>query len=119
MYQKYNFENLKVYHLARELLKEIYNLSKEFPKEEIFVLTSQIRRAVISVLLNIAEGSIKSKKEFARFIGISIGSLLEVKTCLNIASDLDYIKENDFRGIIEKIDELFFKLLNLKKYLKK
>jgi four helix bundle protein len=62
MYQKYNFENLEVYQLANQLLKIIYKISSKFPKNEIFVLTSQIRRAILSVVLNIAEGSIKGKK---------------------------------------------------------
>lgn len=119
MYQRYNFEKLGVYQLAKELLREIYSISKNFPKEEIFVLVFQIRRAMISVVLNIAEGSLRTKKEFARFIEISIGSLLEVKTCLDIAKDLNYIQEKDFKLLIEKIDKLFFKLLNLKKYLKR
>ena len=119
MHQKYNFENLEVYRLARDLVREIYDVSKNFPREEIFVLTSQLRRAAISVLLNIAEGSIKSKKEFARFIDISIGSLLETKTCLNIAVDLKYMHQNKLRELVEKIDQLFFKLLSLRKYLKK
>ena len=119
MHQKYNFENLEVYRLARDLVREIYEVSKNFPREEIFVLTSQLRRAAISVLLNIAEGSIKSKKEFARFVDISTGSLLETKTCLDIAADLKYIHQDKLRELVEKIDQLFFKLLSLRKYLKK
>ena len=119
MYQKYNFENLEVYQLARDLLKELYNLCLKFPKEEIFVLVSQIKRAGISVVLNVAEGSIKTKKEFAHFINIALGSLIEVKTSLIIAKDLGYITEEEFGQPMDKIDKVFFKLINLKKYLKK
>jgi len=119
MYQKYNFENLEVYQLANQLLKIIYKISSKFPKNEIFVLTSQIRRAILSVVLNIAEGSIKSKKEFARFINIALGSLIEVKTCCLVAKDLKYLSKDEFDKIIPQIDELFFKLLSLKKYLQK
>ena len=119
MYQKYNFENLEVYKLANNLVKEIYNLSKKFPKSEDFVLSTQIKRAAISVVLNITEGSSRAKKEFSRFIEIALGSLIEVKTCCILVRDLKYIDEKDFNQIITKIDELFFKLLNLKKYLRK
>jgi len=119
MYQKYNFENLEVYKLANNLVKEIYNLSKKFPKSEDFVLSTQIKRAAISVVLNITEGSSRAKKEFSRFIEIALGSLIEVKTCCILVRDLKYIDEKGFNQIITKIDELFFKLLNLKKYLRK
>lgn len=118
MYQKYNFENLEVYQLARELLKNIYKICVKFPKEELFVLTTQLKRAGISVVLNIGEGSIKSKKEFARFIDITLGSLIEVKISIIIAKDLDYITEKDFANLMNKIDELYFKVIKLKKYLK-
>ena len=119
MYQKYNFENLEVYKLANELVREIYNLSKKFHKVEDFVLTAQLKRAAISVVLNITEGSSRAKKEFARFIEIALGSLLEVKSCCILAKDLEYIAQKDFSQVITRIDELFFKLLNLKKYLRK
>lgn len=117
MYQKYNFENLEVYKLANNLVSEIYNITKKFPKEENFILVSQIKRAAISVALNIAEGSSRTKKEFARFVEISLGSLIEVKACFILAKNFKYVSEDNFNQIIRKIDELFFKLLNLKKYL--
>lgn len=119
MFQKYNFENLEVYQLARELLRELYLLCRKFPKEELFVLVSQIKRAGISVILNIAEGSIRTKKEFAHFIDVALGSLIEVKTCLIIAKDLNYITEKELSHFMGKIDKLFFKIIKLKKYLKK
>ena len=93
MYQKYNFENLEVYHLANDLLRDVYDLCLKFPREELFVLTAQVKRAAISVILNIAEGSIKTKKEFTYHINIALGSLIEVKTCCNIAKNLQYISE--------------------------
>ena len=96
MYQKYNFENLEVYKLANNLVKEIYNLSKKFPKSEDFVLSTQIKRAAISVVLNITEGSSRAKKEFSRFIEIALGSLIEVKTCCILVRDIKYIDEKGF-----------------------
>jgi len=118
MYKKYKFEKLDIYDLANDFVLEIYKLTKKFPKEELFGLTSQIKRAVISIVLNIAEGSGKStKKDFAKFISQSIGSLLEVKACLILAGKLDYISRDDFKKIIPKLDELYFKLQAFKKFL--
>lgn len=120
MYQKYNFETLEVYELALSLVKYIYLLTRKFPKDELFALTSQLRRAVTSVVLNIAEGSGRgSKKDFARFINQSIGSLFEVKAVLLVALELKYLKQNDVDEIIPKIDELFFKLSAFKRSLSK
>lgn len=119
-YQKYNFENLQVYKLALELVAEIYKITRDWPKEELFALSSQIKRAVISIVLNIAEGSGKgSKKDFARFLSTSIGSVFEVRACLHIALTLSYIEGNRMRAINEKIDELFFKISALRKSLSK
>lgn len=119
MYQKYNFENLEVYQLAKDLLKDIYEICRKFPKEEIFVLTSQLKRAIISVILNIAEGSVRGPKEFARFLDIATGSLVEAKACCLIAKELKYISQKEFNFLVPKIDKLFFKLLTLKNYLKR
>ena len=118
MYKKYNFENLNIYHLANDFVLEIYKLVKKFPREELFGLTSQIKRAVISIVLNIAEGSGKnSKKDFAKFISQSIGSLLEVKACLILAGKLGYISRDDFNKVLPKLDELYFKTQAFKKSL--
>lgn len=116
--EKYNFEKLEVYQLAKDLIKAVYELAKKFPIGEKFILEPQIKRAAISVALNIAEGSIKTKKDFARFIDISLGSLIEVKSCSEIARELDYINDDDVGFMANKIDKLFIKLLSLKKYLR-
>ena len=71
-YIKYNFENLEIYNLANDLVLEIYKITSHFPREELFGLISQIKRAVISIVLNIVEGSGRnSKKDFSRFINFS------------------------------------------------
>ena len=102
-----------------DLVVDIYELIKKFPKEELYGLTSQVRRAAVSVVLNIAEGSCaRSKKDFARFIGQAIGSLVEVKAGLVIAGRLKYITREDFLKIIPKIDTLFFKLISFQKTLR-
>lgn len=83
----HNYKELKIWQKARELVKFIYNLTREFPKEEMFTLTSQIRRAVISISSNIAEGAgHKSDKEFTRFLGMAYASSCELDTQIMICS---------------------------------
>ena len=79
-----------------ELVRKIYALTQTFPKEEMFGLTSQIRRAAVSIPSNIAEGAARTgTKEFAQFLNISRGSLSELETQLLIAADLGYIKNDN------------------------
>lgn len=81
-----------------EFGESINKLSRNFPKEEIYNLSSQIRRAVDSIALNISEGSIgQTNPEFKKFIGYSIRSLAEVVTCLHKAKRREYISEEEFR----------------------
>ena len=117
-YIKYNFENLEIYQLSSDFAVKIYEISRRFPKEEVFGLTSQLRRATVSVVLNIAEGSGRgSKKDFARFINQAIGSLLEVKAILILSVKLEYLPEGVARDNFPHIDKLFFKLTAFKKCL--
>lgn len=117
---EYNFEKLEVWKLALEAIREIKKVTKKFPVEEKYILTDQIRRAVLSVALNIAEGfGRQSKKDFRRFISNAIGSALEVIACLKIARDLDYLKKNDVSNLDRLLKELYFKLLKFSKYLNK
>lgn len=103
----YSFEKLDVWKLGRELTKNIYKISRNFPEDERFGLTSQIRRASISVISNIAEGSSrKSGKEQARYTEIAFGSLLEILNQLIAADDLEYINGDVVikqRPLIEEI----------------
>lgn len=115
-YKPYNFERLEVYRLSENLISEVYKLAKKFPENELFALTSQVKRAIVSVALNIAEGSTgRSKKDFIRFINTAIGSLIETKSALLIAIKLGFITESEFIVLAKKFDELFFKLIALKK----
>ncbi len=117
---RFNCENLQVYQISRNLIKEIYKITKKFPVLERFGLVSQINRCVISICLNIAEGSAKiSKKDFANFIRISIGSLIELDTSLKISIDLGYISTSEYNKLEPLIKELYFKLIALHKNLKK
>ncbi len=93
----FKFEKLIIWQKAMDFGEDINNLSKNFPKEEMFNLSSQIRRAVDSIALNISEGSIgQSNSEFKKFMGYAIRSLAEVVTCLHKANRRKYISENEF-----------------------
>ncbi len=95
-------KDLKVWQESMDLVIEVYDLSKSFPKEEQFGLTSQIRRSCISIPSNIAEGAgRKGRKEFTRFLYIALGSLAEVETQLEIAYRLNYSTTNT--AVNEKI----------------
>ena len=93
-----SFEELTVWKDARKFTNKIYNLTKKFPKEENFGLTSQITRATVSIGSNIAEGFDRySRKDFIRFLIIARGSISEIQNNLYIALDLKYINQNDFQ----------------------
>lgn len=101
--KRHNFRNLKIYQKAIEFAVKIYKLSKVFPKDELFGLTNQIKRAVISISFNIAEGSgNKSKKEFERFLEIALRSKYEVMTFLEIAFRLNYCNKEDYKKLMGK-----------------
>lgn len=115
---EYNFYRLEVWKLGMELVNDVYQVTKNFPSEEKFGLTSQIRRAAISVPLNIAEGSTRrTKKDFAQFVRIALGSLMETMTCIEIALNQKYIDKDKYDKIQELIQELYFKLISLDKFL--
>ena len=109
-----NHKKLDVWKLSINLITEKYRLTRNFPKEELFGITNQLRRASVSVTSNIAEGaSRKSRIERKRFYEISRSSLVEVDTQLEISSVLDYVtlKELDKTG--EILNELFAKTTRL------
>ena len=102
-----SFRNLNAYIKAKELVSKIYTLLKKFPKEEQYALCDQLRRAVISIPSNIAEGSGRTTpKDQAHFLNIAYGSLMELYAQLDIALDLGYLSENEFIKIETQIDEI-------------
>ena len=116
MSYQYSFEKLEVWKDARFFVSEIYLTVKRFPADEKYSLTSQICRAAVSVVSNIAEGvSRSSTKEKIRFIDISYGSLMEVYCQLCIASDLKYITTNELDYLKLSIDKIANKLTALVK----
>lgn len=107
---KFKFEGLLIWQDAMELGEGINSLAADFPKKEIYNLSSQICRAVDSVALNISEGSIiQSKPEFRKFLGYSARSLAEVVTCLHKANRRNYIHTKKF----EELYNASFKLMNM------
>jgi four helix bundle protein len=103
---------LIVWQKSHELVLTIYKITKDFPRDEQFGLTSQLRRAAVSVPSNIVEGKARgSNNEYRRFLLIARGSLEEVKYQLLLAKDLKYIDENTYSGIIFLTDEIG-KMLN-------
>ena len=104
---EYSFQKLNVWQEAKKLVVDVYHLLDEFPKFEKYALCDQIRRAVVSVPSNIAEGSgRKSLKEQIRFLEISYGSLMETYNQLLIAIDLTYITEESVEAIKPRIDSV-------------
>jgi four helix bundle protein len=97
-----NYRDLIAWQKAMDLVEEVYRATKQFPREEIYGLTSQVRRAVVSVPSNIAEGQGRSSaKEFQHFLSIAHGSLREVETQLMIAHRLEYLTEETLRRLME------------------
>ncbi|MFH1367326.1 MAG: four helix bundle protein [Patescibacteria group bacterium] len=113
------YENLEITNLAKSLIKQTYKITSDFPKEEMFGLYSQLRRAAISVLLNIAEGSGRYyKKEYARFMRNAIASLIELDAGIKISIDLKYIeKDKNLDEINSLIQALFYKSIAFEKSL--
>lgn len=108
-----NFRKLIIWQKAMNLVTKTYNSTKEFPKEEIFGLTSQIRRCSISIPSNIAEGhGRESNKEYLRFLNISIGSLFELQTQLEIAKNIEYLTEEDFNNLYDDSREIEIMLVS-------
>ena len=104
---------------AVDLAKDIYDIAKTFPKEELFALGDQLRRAAVSVSANIAEGSgSDSNKDFRNFLSIAIKSLHEVISLLAIAEKSLYISEENFRVLHDKGESLVKKLQALRNSLK-
>ena len=109
MDQLFAFEKLEVYQIARQYVKNIYELSDAFPAKEDFALTSQIRRAAVSITSNIAEGTSRfSLKDKSHFIEIAYGSLMETYSQIQVAVDLMYLKNED----IETLQPLVIELRN-------
>ena len=99
----FSFQGLKVYKDSKDLVKDVYKLLEHFPSKENYAICDQLRRAVVSIPSNIAEGSgRKSYKEKIHFLEIAFGSLMEVVCQIEVSNDLGYISEEDMISIEQK-----------------
>ena len=111
-----NHKDLDVWKKSVNLVIKIYNITKQFPKEEMFGIVNQMRRSAISIPSNIAEGCARySDKDTLRFIDIAFGSIAELETQLIIAEQLGYYKGNEILNDIDRIEKL---LSGLRRHLK-
>ena len=111
----FKFERLEIWHMAVSFANDVHLLTRKFPKEEIYSLTSQFKRAADSISLNISEGSIgQSDKEQKKFIGYSIRSIAECVTCLFHSKNRKYIEQIEFDEYYKKAENLFVKTSNFK-----
>lgn len=99
-------KNLLAWQKAMDLVVNIYRITESFPPEERYNLTSQLRRAAVSVPSNIAEGAAdRSKAQFINYLSTAIGSLSELDTQIEIVHRLNYVSEEDATSLLEKIDQ--------------
>lgn len=109
-----NFKELKVWEKAHQITLSIYKVSASFPKEEIYSLTNQLRRAASSIPANIAEGCGKNTQaDLANFLNISLGSANETEYFLILSKDLDYLTEEQFTILSNSINEVKAMLISL------
>jgi|GEM_PF-1375158 four helix bundle protein len=111
---KFRYEELDVCPMILKFIDDIYFLTLKFPSSERYALATQIQRAAISIYLNVAEGSARTRKEFARFTRFSMGSLLEVHAGLKIALNRSYITPEEWDRLQGSFQEIWFKLWNLR-----
>jgi len=115
----FNFEKLDVWRRAVELASFVYGFTQEFPADEKFGITSQMRRAAVSVSSNIAEGSSRSSRaDFARFVELAVGSLYELVSQGFIARGQGLLSESDFQRVYADAEELIRMLSGLRNHLR-
>lgn len=115
-----DYHQLQIWQRSHQLVLRLYELTKNFPKGELFGLTSQIRRACVSIPTNIAEGCGKdSITELARYIQIAMGSASELEYELELACSLEYISEQDYKPLADELTEIRKMLTGFSKGIKR
>lgn len=105
-----SYKELEAYKKGYELVKVIYEITKDFPKEELYGIIAQIRRSAISIPSNIAEGYMRGSKEYIQFLKIALGSCAELETQLSLSKDLGFINGSNFNKVYS-LNEEIIKLL--------
>jgi four helix bundle protein len=102
-----NFRDIKVWQKGHQLTLDVYKLTNTFPKSEMFALTSQMRRAAMSVPANVAEGCVQSSDAgFARFLYHSLGSASELEYYFELSKDLEFIKTDTYETLLKSVTEV-------------
>ncbi|MFH0763880.1 MAG: four helix bundle protein [Candidatus Omnitrophota bacterium] len=115
-----SYKDLDVWQKSIELVKEIYTVTKKFPREEMFGLITQMRRSSVSISSNIAEGKTRQHaNEYVQFLYIALGSCSELNTQAIISKELSFAREEEFNSISEKIDHISRMIRNLIKSLRR
>lgn len=116
----HDFRKLDVYQRALLFTKRVRGITASFPREELYGLTSQFRRAADSIVLNLAEGAgCSSKKEFAKFVGYSARSGYECGGCADIATVLQYISKTDYDELIDETNQIVAMIIGLQRSLQR
>ena len=116
---KFKHEDLEVWQMGMDLTDKIYDIAEKYPDKERFGLKIQVTKSATSIPMNIAEGNGRgSRKDFARYVRIAIGSLLETDTNLKISIRRKYITDEDYETVDKDIEDLYWKLISFEKYLK-
>lgn len=115
----HNFKKLKIWSISMELVSESYKLTRSFPKFETYGLMSQMNRCAVSIPSNISEGTIKSSdKHFSNYLEHSLGSAFEWETQLNVAFNENYVTEQKFKELEQKIKQIQKMISSFKSRLK-
>lgn len=113
-----NFRDLEVWRLGKEIVLDIYKITKSFPREELYGLAAQMCHAAVSIPSNVAEGfNRRHNKEYRQFLYISLGSCAELETQLEVSCDLKYLQPEKDSAILEQLDHETRMLRNLIKML--
>ena len=113
-----NFRDLDIWQLGKDIVREIYCVTKEFPREELYALASQMQRAAVSIPSNIAEGFNRyHNKEYRQFLFLALGSCAELETQIEICTDLSYVSHSIKSVLLEKVDHESRMIRNLIKKL--
>ena len=115
-----SYSDLQVWQRSMAFVKQVYEATKTFPKDELYALTNQLRRAAVSIPSNIAEGHARdSTKEFLHHLSFALGSLAEVETQLILAQDLQYLPKESLLSLIQESTEIGRMLRGLQKSLQR